>query len=122
MANPPTTNGFSGRLMLLSTPCTESMGRMAKSSNYWEAFGIPYTGSGVMASALGMNKILARQAFKGAGLKTPFGFQIVLENGLAETAKKFLEIFLRLGWSNIHPADLQWEFLLPAVLTIWREL
>ena len=63
-------------------------GEDGKVQQLLEAFGIPYTGSGVMASALGMNKILARQAFKGAGLKTPFGFQIVLENGLAETAKK----------------------------------
>ena len=35
-----------------------------------------------------MNKILARQAFKSAGLRAPFGFEIVLESGLAETAKK----------------------------------
>ncbi len=63
-------------------------GEDGKVQRLLESFGIPYTGSGVMASALGMNKILARQAFKNAGLKTPFGFEIVLENGLAETAKK----------------------------------
>ena len=62
-------------------------GEDGKVQQLLEAFGVPYTGSGVMASALGMNKILARQAFKSAGLKVPFGFEIVLENGLAETAK-----------------------------------
>src|SRR3990167_6612583 len=41
-----------------------------------------------MASALGMNKILARQAFKSVGLKVPSGLEIILENGPAETAKK----------------------------------
>ena len=38
-------------------------GEDGKVQQLLEAFGIPYTGSGVMASALGMNKILARQAF-----------------------------------------------------------
>ncbi|MDE7165348.1 MAG: D-alanine--D-alanine ligase [Clostridiales bacterium] len=33
-----------------------------------EMCGIPYTGSGVMASAIGMNKIKSKQAFVGAGL------------------------------------------------------
>ena len=63
-------------------------GEDGKIQQLLEAFGVPYTGSGVLASSLGMNKILARQAFKSAGLKTPAGFEIVLENELAETAKK----------------------------------
>src|SRR3989344_3761059 len=58
-----------------------------KGQQLLEAFGVPYTGSGVITSALGMNKILARQAFKSAGLKVPFGFELVLEKELAETAK-----------------------------------
>jgi len=62
-------------------------GEDGKVQQLLEAFGVPYTGSGVMASALGMNKILARQAFKSAGLKVPFGFELVLEKELAETAK-----------------------------------
>lgn len=33
-----------------------------------EVMGIPYTGSGVMASALAMNKIFAKQVFQGSGL------------------------------------------------------
>ncbi len=33
-----------------------------------ELMGIPYTGSGVLASALAMNKIFAKQAFQAAGL------------------------------------------------------
>ena len=67
-------------------------GEDGKVQQLLEAFGIPYTGSGVMASALGMNKILARQAFKGAGLKTPAGFEIILKDGLTETAKKIFKI------------------------------
>jgi D-alanine-D-alanine ligase len=38
-----------------------------------ELMGIPYTGSGVLASALAMNKLYAKQAFAAAGLlTTPF--------------------------------------------------
>ena len=63
-------------------------GEDGKVQQLLESFGIPYTGSRVMASALGMNKILARQAFKNVGLKVPSGFEVILENGPAETAKK----------------------------------
>lgn len=36
-----------------------------------EAFGIPYTGSGVLASALAMDKLRTKRAWTGAGLPTP---------------------------------------------------
>lgn len=44
-------------------------GEDGKVQHLMETFGVPYTGAGVAASALGMNKILAREAFKKAGLK-----------------------------------------------------
>ncbi|MBI4691831.1 MAG: D-alanine--D-alanine ligase [Candidatus Terrybacteria bacterium] len=46
-------------------------GEDGKVQQLLETFGIPYTGSGVLASSLGMNKILAREAFTGAGLNVP---------------------------------------------------
>ena len=36
-----------------------------------ESYGVPYTGSGVLASALAMNKAKSRQLFSANGLKTP---------------------------------------------------
>lgn len=40
-----------------------------------EMMGIPYTGPGVMASAVGMNKVMSKAAFKGAGIATaPFAY------------------------------------------------
>lgn len=37
--------------------------------------GIPYTGPGVMASAVGMNKVMSKCAFQGAGIATaPFAY------------------------------------------------
>jgi len=78
-------------------------GEDGKVQRLLETFGVPYTGSGVMASALGMNKIFARQAFKSAGLKIPFGLEIFLEKGLAETAK---DIFKKMSppWVIKYPS------------------
>lgn len=36
-----------------------------------EVLGLPYTGSGVLASALGMDKLRCKQLWKGAGVSTP---------------------------------------------------
>ena len=36
-----------------------------------EILGLPYTGSGVLASALGMDKLRTKQVWRGAGLPTP---------------------------------------------------
>ena len=50
-----------------------------------ELMGIPYTGSGVLASALAMNKLYAKQAFAAAGLLiTPF---VALSQGETIQAK-----------------------------------
>ena len=38
---------------------------------FLQSIGIPYTGSGVLASALGMDKIYSRKLFTQTGLKTP---------------------------------------------------
>jgi D-alanine-D-alanine ligase len=41
--------------------------------------GIPYTGSGVLASALGMNKVAAKKVVRGSGLLTPDHVEIPAE-------------------------------------------
>src|SRR3989344_1641849 len=38
-----------------------------------EAHGVPYTGSDSLASAIGMNKALARKRFADVGIKIPYG-------------------------------------------------
>ncbi len=48
-----------------------------------EYLGIPYTGSGVLASALAMDKIRSKQVWKGIGLNTP---DFYLVNNRAEAA------------------------------------
>ncbi len=44
-----------------------------------EVLGIPYTGSGVAASALAMDKLRSKQLFEGAGIPTP-AWQVLDEN------------------------------------------
>ncbi len=56
---------------------------------------IPYTGSGCMASALGMNKVLSREFFKEAGLKIPQAIVVKSKENLEETAMKIFQ--------KIHP-------------------
>ena len=57
-----------------------------------EVMGIPYTGSGILASALGMNKIIAKTLFKAYGLMVgPYlvagrGDRDILENARTEIA------------------------------------
>ncbi len=58
-------------------------GEDGKVQQHFEAMQIPYTGSGVMASAVGMHKQLAKDRFTEAGLKVPHGEVI------SETANMF---------------------------------
>lgn len=51
-----------------------------------ETAGVPYTGSGVLASALGMDKVRAKRLWEGAGL--PVVDYRVLENVRPETARE----------------------------------
>jgi D-alanine-D-alanine ligase len=46
-------------------------GEDGKIQGYLETVGIPYTGSGVLASALGINKIAFKQIISSAGIPTP---------------------------------------------------
>ncbi len=51
-----------------------------------EMMGIPYTGSGVLASALGMNKIAAKKVVRGSGVSTPDYLEITPDERAAEAA------------------------------------
>ena len=58
-----------------------------------EMMGIPYTGPGVMASAVGMNKVMSKAAFKGAGIATaPFAYYFANQDRkeiIADIEKQF---------------------------------
>ncbi len=64
----------------------------------FENIGIPFTGSGSLASALGMNKSLAKYVFKQHGIKTPVHITISKEEA---TDEKFHEVFRSFPFPNI---------------------
>ena len=53
-----------------------------------EHFKIPFTGSGALASAVGMNKILAKEVFKQHGIKTPLHTTIKLGEEIKDFSKR----------------------------------
>ncbi len=53
-----------------------------------EIMGIPYTGSGVLASALGMNKVAAKKVVIGSGLSTPAYCEVGPLEPSAEAAER----------------------------------
>jgi D-alanine-D-alanine ligase len=60
-----------------------------------EIMGIPYTGSGVLASALAMNKIAAKKVVRDSGLRTPSCYEIgMTESSTAATARIETELGL----------------------------
>ncbi len=56
------------------------MGEDGKVQGLLEVLGIPYTGSGVMASALAMNKPFAKKLFRQHNLATPLGYSVRRED------------------------------------------
>ncbi|MGD2137364.1 MAG: D-alanine--D-alanine ligase [Gammaproteobacteria bacterium] len=55
-----------------------------------ETLGIPYTGSGVLGSALAMDKLRTKQVWRGAGIPTP-GWHVLADAGAMEAARDSLQ-------------------------------
>lgn len=56
-----------------------------------EMMGIPYTGSGVLASALGMNKVAAKKVVRGSGIPTPDYCEVSMQESAGEAAARIEE-------------------------------
>ncbi|MFA6416481.1 MAG: D-alanine--D-alanine ligase [Candidatus Paceibacterota bacterium] len=56
--------------------------------NLLDRLKVPYTGSGHVASSLGMNKVLSKELVVKAGIKTPLGIEIKEGDDYHESAKK----------------------------------
>ncbi len=63
-----------------------TFGEDGKVQQLFESFGIPYTGSGTIASAIGMHKGLAKERFTEAGLRTPKGDIIGIDDDINDAA------------------------------------
>ena len=84
-------------------------GEDGKLQSLLEHLGIPYTGSNVFASAIGMNKPLAKEIFKRNGIKVPYGLlvkQNEIENACPDGTGAAEYIFRKMSppWV-IKPAD-----------------
>lgn len=79
-----------------------------------EILGIPYTGSGILASAMGMNKIVSKTIFKSAGLEVGL-FRVVHRKDKNGAAKAFKEIGCPLV---VKPSS---EGSSVGVSVVWRE-
>ncbi|HEX7724413.1 MAG TPA: D-alanine--D-alanine ligase [Candidatus Paceibacterota bacterium] len=57
-----------------------TFGEDGKIQTLFESHGIPFTGSGSLSSAIGMNKVLTKRALKDAGIKSPYSKEILSAN------------------------------------------
>jgi D-alanine-D-alanine ligase len=55
-----------------------------------ETLDLPYTGSGVVASALGIHKVLSKRVFREMKLQTPTFLEVLRESSLKETGERAL--------------------------------
>lgn len=62
--------------------------------NIFKHHGVRYTGSDMMSSAIGMNKILSKEIFKKHGLKTPQYSAIRRTDDITQKAKEIFTTFL----------------------------
>lgn len=58
-----------------------------------DTFGIPYTGSTALASAVGMNKALSKKVYKNNNLKTPLHLTLSKKDNLTEEVIKIFKTF-----------------------------
>lgn len=77
-------------------------GEDGKVQDFLEAHGVPFTGSGSLASAIGMNKAISKKIFANNGIKSPYGKEISSEKILEDSDNVARELFL--------------TFILPAVV------
>jgi D-alanine-D-alanine ligase len=62
-----------------------------------EILGLPYTGSGVMASAIAMNKVMTKRVIESAGVPTP-PFLVLTKNGDFNIENEIKNIAVKIGY------------------------
>jgi D-alanine--D-alanine ligase len=66
-------------------------GEDGKVQQIFESFNVPYTGSGIFSSSLGMNKILSKQSFKRAGIRVPKGIVLSDDGDPRRAARRIFQ-------------------------------
>lgn len=59
----------------------------------FETYGLPFTGSGSLGSAIGMNKILTKKILADHGIKVPFGMEVPSARVREDAGKAAQELF-----------------------------
>ncbi|MDI6736073.1 MAG: D-alanine--D-alanine ligase [bacterium] len=90
----PAEHGFMEKISQIDVAFIALHGRYGEDGciqGLLEVLNIPYTGSGVLASALGMNKIASKRIFEACGIPTPkyWTFKNGLERGCEEVLRNF---------------------------------
>lgn len=68
-------------------------GEDGKVQQILDSFSAKYTGSKALASALGMNKVLAKEIFSNAGLKTPLFKVVMKDEDIDDASRKIFSSF-----------------------------
>ena len=69
-------------------------GEDGKVQHFFEKHQIPFTGSGSLGSALGMNKVMSKAIFMEQGIKTPYAKQVESEYARTETDEIAKDLFV----------------------------
>ncbi len=68
-------------------------GEDGKLQQLFDIFGVKYTGSGALGSALSMNKVMAKNVFKKNGIKTPIFVTVKKDEDVEKAAIKIFKTF-----------------------------
>ena len=90
-------HNISHRIDLAWNALHGNYGEDGKIQSFLETHGIPFTGSGSLSSAVGMNKVLSKKVFKDHGIKSPYFREFNSEDialNLEGIVKNLFESFL----------------------------
>ena len=90
---PTTPDKVAGQVDVFFNALHGEYGEDGRLQNILDQLGTPYTGSGTFASAVGMNKELAKEVFRRQGLKVPQGLRI----GRQEEGNQARKIFEKIS-------------------------
>jgi D-alanine-D-alanine ligase len=98
--NPVSVSGLHSKIDVAFNALHGNFGEDGKIQALLESHGIPFTGSGSIGSALGMNKAFSKKVFKDHGLKSPSWIEIrseEIESDPKKVVEKLFETFILPG-------------------------
>ena len=90
---PTSPESIMGKIEVVFNALHGNYGEDGKIQHFLETHGMPFTGSGSLGSAVGMNKSLSKKAFKDHGIKSPYFKEISSERIEREADTMTSELF-----------------------------